>query len=113
MKMTKDYSKVFMAFLEDNDIFNISISRCKDYLKNWWELDSDNFKKVFGQEYDVVSETFEFKLVEASFNNNYLSTPFLNYISICIYICDTQGNDIVEYVAYYDENLNNIDQKKM
>ncbi len=110
--MFMECERTLNNFLKANNVFDRSIKRCKQYLNDWWDKDPKSFNDVLLNNYNVVNESYEFKIVESSFNSNYNCESVFSYLSVCIYICDNDGNDLVEYVAYYDKNLEDVNFHK-
>lgn len=105
-------SKEFSNFIFQNNLFEKTLSLMNKFLENWFIEDKERFIEEFNGDFTYVINTYTFEHGGVSFTKNFESDdPPLDYISVWIGIVDQDGSYLCTYTAFYDYNLNCIDDK--
>lgn len=103
--------KEFDNFIFDNNLFDITKKNLIKYLKNYWYDDEIGFIDDMYSNLETVLKKYNFLNDGYSFNKSYSYNPPLDYISVWIYIYDENNSYVCMYKAFYDYNLELIDDK--
>ena len=101
--------KAFDKFIEESNIFVLAQSLLRQYFKNWYEDDPEQFMDCLRADFNTVMETYRFENAMVSFNKNFNFDPPLDTISAKITIYDSEGDYCFNYQAIFDHDLNAID----
>lgn len=104
--------KQFDEFIAQNHLFEKTLCFMKEYLKNWFEEDREQFFEEFNGDFDHAMRTYTFENGGVSFSKNFsYDDPPLDYLSVWIRITDREGFYLCTYTAFYDYDLNCFDDK--
>ena len=94
-------------FITENELFEKTNEFMKTFLKNWVEEDKEQFFEEFETDIATLLATFKFTNAGIAFSRAYLRE--LDYISVRIDISDSSNNYVCTYTAFFDHNLDCID----
>jgi len=94
-------------FITENELFEKTNEFMKTFLENWVEEDKEQFFEEFETDIATLLATFKFTNAGIAFSRDYWRE--LDYISVRIDISDSSNNYVCTYTAFFDHNLDCID----
>ena len=104
-------SQIFSEFISNNDLFNKTKENLVQCLNNFYKTDQVRFDEMFEADLDQVINTYVFKNGGVSLGKSFCYDPPLDYTSVWIRIYDNENEYLAEYTAFYDLELNCIDDQ--
>lgn len=104
-------SKKFSNFIEDNYLLKRTQEYLETMLKNWWKDNKSSFLENLNSDLETVLNNYTFKDEGVALNKNYSYSPPMDYVSVWISIFDEEDDYLLEYTAFYDNDLNCFDDK--
>ena len=101
----------YEEFVSESKIFKKTSDLMIKCLSNWYKEDKESFIKDMWNDLDTVINTYKFEEDGVSISKSYSYEPPLDYISCWIRIYDSEGSYCIEYTAFFDYDLNCIDDK--
>ncbi|MBE6072621.1 MAG: hypothetical protein E7208_11820 [Clostridium butyricum] len=103
----KDYE----VFISESKIFKKTYDLMVKCLRSWYDDDKEKFINDMWTDFDTVMNTYRFENEGVSISKSYSYDPPLDYISCWIRIYDAEDTYCIEYTAFFDYELNCIDDK--
>lgn len=110
MKIPMDW-QMFSEFIQDNCLFDKTKDNLIICLKNFYMQDPEKFEEMLNADVDKIISTYNFVNEGVSLSKSFSYDPPLDYISVWIRIYDNENDYLAEYTAFYDLELNCIDDK--
>ena len=108
MEFPVDYEKL-NEFVIANGLLDLTRELLRKCLISLYEDDHLAFEEWFSADAETVIKQYSFITEGFSFSRSLSHDPPLNYISVWIRIYDLDGDYLGEYTAFFDSNLNCID----
>ena len=102
-------SEQFLVFIEQSNIFDRTREFMKGYLTNWYNDHADTFIEDMRANLTMVLEHYHFYNTFVSITKNFNFDPPIDTISCTIRITDEKDICCSQYTAFYDKQLNVID----
>lgn len=104
-------SSEFEKFVEESRIFEKTHMLMGEYLKKWYEENPETFREDLWADLDTVLRFYGFEYESVAFNKSFSYDPPMDYFSCRIRIYDQEPLYCIEYTAFFDMNLNCINEK--
>ncbi len=104
-------SQIFSSFIKDNHLFDKTKENLMLCLNHFYKTEQERFHEMFQADLDQVINTYVFENEGVSFSKSFSYDPPLDYISVWIRIYDREKDYLAEYTAFYDLELNQIDDR--
>ncbi len=110
MKILID-SQIFSEYIKQHHLFEKTKENLILCLKNFYAQEPEEFKEMLYADVSKVINTYHFENEGVSISKSFFYDPPLDYISVWIRIYDNENYYLAEYTAFYDSDLNCIDDK--
>lgn len=97
------------SYLNQNELFARTQELLERYLRSWQQENRSQFLDDMGADLSVVLTTYHFEKGGISFSRDFFRE--LDYISVWLTIEDNSHEYVCEYTAFYDKELNAIDDR--
>jgi len=104
-------SAQFSCFIDTSQIFAETRKNMKGYLTNWYNDTPDLFVEDMRADLPFVLARYHFYDEFVSITKNYNFDPPMDTVSCTIRITDEEDVCCTRYIAFYDAQLNCIDDK--
>lgn len=102
-------SEDFSIFIEESNIFKLTHSAMMQCLKNWFIEDEKNFIEDMHADLKTVMNQYHFINAKVSIEKDFSFEPVVDEIICMIEINDEDNDYCMSYRAFFDYNMNIID----